>query len=408
MKKLTNYLFKGFFLVMLASMFGIAPALAIGGAQHFAKKLAPKVTMSALYTSVDVAALAAYAGDYENQLFSTMINGLDIASDIRVLPNIKNKRNLTKLTANANARPFSSDENYQGNLAYTPRVIEVKRGKVEMLIDWNDYAEDHLALEMGNGSGANKGAESIPFAQYTWDRVLKSLASDINDKTSYFGFDNSDTSAYDNANHPFAIGDQVYEDTNGVRNYYEATAVTASGENPAGTPGKWKNVNAEAITQGFKNLIAEEITGSNISPVNTGAVTSGTEALAAQRKLFRSLPEAYKKMGVTLYQSFTDYEFLMDGIEDKITKYTKDDNTPVYLPGTNKKCLVKPATWLSGSRRLIATPMENMILGTDLISDMNEIKVLENSKLWTIPVGIKFALGFQIRDLDALRIGDQE
>lgn len=408
MKKLNQRLLKGFLFMMLFAVAGLTPALAIGGLAHFAQKMAPKVTITQLYTSVDVSALATYAGDYEKQLFSTMVNGLDVASDIRVMPNIKNKLNLTKLTAKANAKPFSTTEEYQGNLAYTPRVIEVKQGKVEMLIDLEDYRNEWMADQMGPGSHANKNAQSIPFAPYTWGEVLKSLGAEINDRTVYHGFDSSATVVYNNDNHPYSAGDRVFEVVNGVKNFYEATATTASTENPSGTPGKWKLVNAEAIAKGFKEILTEEITGSNISAVTTGAVATGAEALEAQRELFRSLPESYKKMGVTIFQSYTDYELLMDGIEDKITKYTKADNTPLYLPGTDNKCIVKPATWMTDTRRMIATPANNLIMGTDLLSDMNNIKVLENAKLWTMPVGIKFGAGFQIRDLEALAINDQD
>lgn len=409
MKKLSKILFSGLFLGLIFSIAGATPALAVGGLQMFAKKLVPKSTMivdNAFYTSVDVSALAAYAGDYEQQLYSTLVNELDIAADIRVYPNIKNKKNLTKLTANANAKPFISTEEYAGKLDYTPRTIEVKQGKTELLIDLEDYRDEWMADQMGVGSHANKGAQDIPFAQYTWSEVMRSLAAEINDRTSYFGFDSSGTAAWAGGS-TYSIGDRVTLSESNVLNYYEAIAATSAGESPTTTPAKWKKVNAEAIAKGLGAIIAEEITATDLVPFGTGSVTSGADALAAQRALFRSLPESYKKLGVTLYQSYTDYEFLMDGIEDKITKYTKEDNTPVFLPGTDRKCMVKPATWLSGSRRLIATPANNMLLGTDLLSDMNQIKVLEGAKLWTMPVGIKFGIGFQIRDLDALAIGDQ-
>lgn len=408
MKKSYRILLLSFLGAMLFSIGGITPVLAIGGIKLIADKVVNKTTLiNVAYTSVDVSGLAAYAGDYEQMLFSTMVNGLDIAQDIRVLPNIKFKRNLTKLTATSGAKPFSTAEEYNGSLNYTPRVIEVKQGKVEMLIDLEDYRETWMADQMNAGSGANKGVNDVPFASYVWSEVMKSLGAEINNRTAYFGFDSSATAVWDNGT-VYTAGDKVkFTEASGTINYYNANATTVAAESPATTPAKWDLVNAEAIAKGFAEIISDEITAGDLVATATGAVTNGTEALAAQRLLFRSLPESYKKMGVTLYQSYTDYEFLMDGIEDKISKYTKDDNTPVYLPGTNQKCLVKPATWLTGSRRLIATPSDNLIMGTDLLSDMNSIKVLENAKLWTMPVGIKFGLGLQIRDLDAIKIGDQ-
>lgn len=409
MKRLINKIPFALFLAIIFAVGGATPAFAIGGLKMIADKVMPKLTMTAVYSSVDVSALAAYAGDYEQQLFSTMVNGLDIASDIRVMPNVKYKRNLTQLIATANAKPFNITEEYQGNLAYAPRVIEVKQGKVELLINLEEYRDTWMANQMGVGSHANKGAGDIPFAQYTWNELFKSLGAEVNDRTAYFGFDSSSTPVYDNANHPFSIGDRVYEDTAGVRHYYEATAATVSGENPAGTPAKWKNVDAEAIAKGFKEIIADELAASNgFSALNTGAVTTGAEALAAQKALFRSLPDAYKSMGVTIFQSYTDFELVQDGISSEVGKYTRaDESGTLTLPNTGGKAVIKPATWMSGSRRLIATPSQNLIMATDLLSDMNEVKVLENANLWTIPVGIKFGVGFQIQDLGAIAVGDQ-
>lgn len=402
MKKIFSKIPFLFLLAVIFTVAGATPALAIGGIKMVAEKMAPKVTMTALYSSVDVSALAAYAGDYEQQLFSTMVNDLDIARDIRVMPMIKNKLNLTQLTATANAKPFSTDEEYQGSLGYTPRVLEVKQGKTELLIDLESYRNEWMADQMGPGSGANKTIDNMPFAQYTMQELFKSLGAEINNRTAYFGFDSSSTAVYDNGDHPFAVGDRVYQVANGVKHFYECTVITSSGEAPATTPAKWKIVDAEAIAEGLGSKIAN----SGKTPVNTGAVTTGAEALAAQRKLFRALDTPYKNMGVTLFQSYTDYELLMDGIEDKITKYTRADNTPLTLPGTDGKCIVKPATWLTGSRRLIATPSQNLLMGTDQLGDMNQIKIAD-SKLWTIPVGIKFGVGFQIRDLGAIEFGDQ-
>lgn len=84
----------------------------------------------------------------------------------------------------------------------------------------------------------------------------------------------------------------------------------------------------------------------------------------------------------------------------------------IPLPETMGKGWVKPATWLGTSRRLIAEPMAagtqkgaNIYMGTDLLSDANEIKTKEN--LWSLEAGIKMVLGFQIADLEAIWVGNQ-
>jgi hypothetical protein len=237
---------------------------------------------------------------------------------------------------------------------------------------------------------------------------MKDLAAEINNKVAYFGYGPDAFDVFD-AGDTYAIGDKIiFTTTAGIVGYYIALDTTTAGQSPATHPAKWSLINTRAIAKGFQNIIADEITAATIAPVSTGSVTDGTTALAAFRLLFRSMPDAYKASGVNIYCSFTDYEFLMDGIEDKIYKYTTPEvGGVVYLPGTDRKCGIVPATWMSGSRRLVCTPKENLVMGTDLLSDLNEITVLESAKLWTLPVGIKFLLGFQIRDLGAIKVGNQ-
>jgi len=361
----------------------------------------------------DVSALAAYAGQYEQGLFSTMVNGLEVGQDIRVIQNVKHKLNMTKLKATPGAKPFTSSEEYAGSLTYSPRVLDVSPGKVEMLIDVEEYRSTWMSEQLSPGSHANK--KEVPFAQYVWEQVMMELASEINDKTAFFGIDKSDATAFA-AGSTYTAGDYItYTDNNGINSYYECLSNTSAGEDPEDTPAKWKKIDAEAIAQGFAKIIADEITASNLTATATGVIdnTSGQEAYAAQLKLFRSQATAYKKMVNTIFQSYTDYELLLDDLQTTL-QYTLSDieslNAPgggIYLPYTNRRCIAKPASWMGDSRRLVCTPSQNLIMGTDLLSDMNQIEVLEGAKLWTLPVGIKFVVGFQIRDLDALKVGDQ-
>ncbi|MNF00557.1 hypothetical protein D3C80_1994010 [compost metagenome] len=60
---------------------------------------------------------------------------------------------------------------------------------------------------------------------------------------------------------------------------------------------------------------------------------------------------------------------------------------------------------MNTSSRLITTPKENLLLGCDLLSDLNKINTVP--ALWTMQVGIAFGIGFQIRDLEAIKVNDQ-
>jgi hypothetical protein len=358
-----------------------------------------------LVAAADVSALATFPGEYEKELFSTLINSMDIANDITVIPNVKKKLNLTKLRVKKGARPYSgTHEPDSGDLVYTPRVLEVKVGKRDLLIDPEDYRATWMASQV-KGSGASK--KTIPFEQYVWAEVMKSLGAEINDETAYFGLDLSalTVTAYSGA--ATYTGGTSYITFGSPTKWYKCITTTSAGESPTTTPAKWKDITAIVISKGLGTIIAEEILAGNISVTATGAITDGATAKAAFKKLFRAQTDAYKKAGVTIFCSYTDYEFLLDGLSET-TKYTKEDASPsglLYLPETGRKCEIQPVTWMNGSRRLICTPKENLIMGTDLLSDMNDIAVIED--VYTLKTGIKFVIGWQIRDLSALKVGDQ-
>jgi hypothetical protein len=359
-----------------------------------------------LITAADVSALAAFPGQYEKQLFSTLINSMDIAKDITVIPNVKKALNLTKLRVKKGARPYSgTHEPDTGDLIYTPRKLSVTVGKRDLLIDPEDYRSTWMADQTGAGSGANK--KTIPFEQYVWAQVMMALGAELNDETAYFGLDLSALTVTAWGNGTVYTGGTDYVTFGSPTRWYKCITTTTAGQSPTTTPAKWKDITAIVIAKGLGTIIADEITAANLAATATGAITDGPTAKTAFKKLFRSHVDAYKNAGLITFCSYTDYEYLLDGLSEN-TKYTNPDGSPVgqlYLPETGKKNLIKPVTWMNGSRRLICTPAENLLLGTDLLSDMNDISAIQD--VYTLKTGIKFTLGFQIRDLSALRVGDQ-
>jgi hypothetical protein len=395
----------GAFIAFLA---GFNPAIGAGvvfiGSKAIAKYSHVPQGVS-LMAAADVSALAAFPGEYEQKLFSTLINSMDIVNDITLVPNVKKKLNLTKLRVKKGARPYSgTHEPDTGDLVYTPRVLEVKAGKRDLLIDPEEYRATWMASQVGSGSGASK--KTIPFEQYVWAEVMKSLGAEINDDTAYNGLDLSAlTVVAFNPASVYAVGDYITFGT--PTKWYKCITITTAGQSPLTTPAKWLDVTARVITKGLGTILGEEITAGNMAPVATGAVTDGATSKTAFKKVFRAHSDGYKGAGLVTFCSYTDFEFLLDGLSEN-TKYTNPDGTAVgklYLPETGKKNLIMPVTWLNGSRRLWCTPKENLLMGTDLLSDMNDIKVVED--VYTLKTGIKFVIGFQIRDLAALKVGDQ-
>jgi hypothetical protein len=380
---------------------------------------APQAYTLLKLSDVDVSTISAYAANNQTALISTMINGLDIASDVMVQPGVKNKIPMPKLAVGNGFRPYSGVESFkQKGLAYTSRDLEVKVGVRELMIDPEDYMGTYLAWVNSPGSAAAK--KDIPFAQFLWDQVIKATQREINDETAYLGFDKTTAVAYDIAD-PYVVGDYVTfasatNNANSVLDYYKCISNAAAGDTPDTDTDKWLYVTARAVVPGIESHILTGITATTISPVTTGAITATSGvAIAAFKELFRSFSAAIKSNGVIISCSYTDFEFLLDDLSDKY-KYVKDNvaaNGFLILPDTNNKCMVKPASWLGTSRRLIAGPVMpgdarhmNLYMGTDLLSDANSISV-KDSELWTLKAGIKCRIGFQIQDLAALKVGDQ-
>jgi hypothetical protein len=301
----------------------------------------------------NISALSAYAGQYEKQLFSTLVNGMDVANDITVYPGVKNTIKLTKLTAGGGARPYSAT--HQPNtsaLAYTGRDLEVKIGKLDLLVEPLKYNQTWMSEMMRPGTNP----DDLPFAQYVWEQVFKELAAEINNSTAYLG-------SY----------------------------------NGAGT-------NAAAIATGLGTLIAAEITATNLTPIATGAVSS-TNAVAKFEEMMKAMPVAYRSNGFNIYCSYTNFDRYQEDYRERYKKYVEMNDGQYFMDATARKVRIIPCSWMGTSSRLIATPKENLLMGTDLLSDMNQINMVPD--VWTIKTGIGFKVGFQIRDLAAIRVNDQ-
>jgi len=371
-----------------------------------------------LNDNVDITAISRYATNFRRQLISTMINGLDIVNSIMVYPGVKNYVKLPKLLVNEGFRPYSGTTEFgtKKDLVFSDRELKTETGKRELLIDPEDFRPTYFSEMMQPGSNANK--KEIPFAQFVWQKVIERVQNEVNNRTAYFGFDKADAVAFVGGD-TYSPGDYITFTQSGRLEYFKKIGAgdTTAGQSPDTHPALWQNVTAEAVVKGIGTIIAEEITGANVAPVSTGVIdnTSGKEAVNAMLELYRAMPTPIKNAGVIIHASYTDYEYLLDDMETNY-KYVMHDvssqlsNGMIPLPKTNRKAMVKPATWLGDSRRLIANPMvggkdNNIYLGSDLLSDLNQIATKEN--LWTLEAGIKAVLGFQIADLDAMRVGDQ-
>lgn len=353
-------------------------------------------------TSPVISALAAYAGKYEQKLFSKLFNSFDAKNDITVFEDIKVAMIMTKLRAGDGARPGSATFQANGNdLVYTENTLTPKWGKRDITVVPSNYNSTWMAELKSKGVNPKE----IPFAKYVMEQVMIELAAELNDKTIYFGFDKADATAYAGGS-TYAVGDYITFDTpsTGLKDYYKCLVITTAGQSPVTHPAKWQMVNAEAICVGFGKRIADALTASSLTAVSTGAITS-SDAYAQFTEMWRSLPVAYRNAGASIFASYNSTDALADDFESKVTKYTEVDAAGnVYLSKTGRKCKIVSASWMGTSGRLIATPKANIILGTDALNDMN--KIVTDEHLRSMDMGVDFSLGTIFRDFEAMRVND--
>lgn len=157
---------------------------------------------------------------------------------------------------------------------------------------------------------------------------------------------------------------------------------------------------------GFLKLIADEITATNITTgknnlVATGAITQANvidklelvhDKLAAKYKE-RPIEMKVSDQVFMFYQRAYRAEFgqNMDykGMGDVFKRQLR-------LDGTNCTVIAEPG--LGTSQRVICTPKDNMVIGTDLLSDKNQIETEKFER--TLKFMMDFAMGVQFVRID--------
>jgi len=347
----------------------------------------------------DVTLIAGYAGEFEQALIRRAMLGLDVAQDTMLKEMVKDKYTLTKLLVNGQIEPYSGVfQNEDGDLEYEPRTFTTGVLQRDITLDPEDYRDTWMQKEISSNAKDLK----IPFAQFVLDTIIAANFEQLNTMTAWGGVGKAA------ATWPLWAVGTVYTAGQRVRYvvgsktyYYKANQTTTAGDLP--TTAKFDRVNPEAITIGFQKQIADALTAGSTTAFATGALDK-TTAYDAQVALFRSLPKAIQAKGAIIYQSFTDYDALVDNIETSVTKNFEIIDGVAYLPKTDRKCIVKRCSWIN-SRRLIASADQNLVTIMDMRNDHFQLKPVE--KEYTTNLALKATIGFGIRDLDALKVSNQ-
>jgi hypothetical protein len=311
-----------------------------------------------LMATPDTSALAAYAGKFEKALFSTLRQKLEIFNDITVIPGIKNALNLTKLTVKKGIRGYREDfDSDDGDLAYSGQKLSVELLKRDIKINPLKYRATWMSEVMAPGVNP----ADIPFAAFVWSAVMEQIAAEINED-SYLA----------------------------VKGDMSTLAKSFDG---LGT------IIASAITA------ETAVPGTGIVPVATGEVTN-TNAVAKFEQMTKAMPIQFRQNGFEHYVSYDMSDKYNEDYREKYKKYVSmNDDGTYFIDNTAKKVKIVPCSWMGTSQRIISTPKLNLLAGVDALGDMDTIHT--DLELEIIKNRILFALGFQIRDLKAIKVNDQ-
>jgi len=352
----------------------------------------------------DFAALAAYPGEYKNALIKKLYFDLNLEADgVLVIPGVKNKLNMHKMLVKKGLKPFTGVFNSKAaDISFEPRVLSVDKAQRDLQIQPSLY----LPTFMGKMRAAGENADnlSIPFAQHMYEEIIREIANELVTETVYNGVGAAAFATYAGGT-AYAVGDLVKHTQDGEVRYFRCITITTAGQSPDTHPAKWEWAGGRAIAKGFNSIITTEVSGGGIVPVATGAITNST-AYAQFLQMFRALPEQVRMAGAVVYCSMTSKDYLNDDYENRISKNFETIDGVTYLAKTDRKCIVKPVNWLTNSGRLIATVANNLVVGTDSMSDATDIKVMP--QMYHLDMGLSFMYGSQIQDLDVIRVNDQQ
>lgn len=347
--------------------------------------------------------IALFIWQNDKKMIAQTLNGLDFIPQVRVIRNASlNGTGLQKMTVAKGIRPLdlNVEGRADGQRSFTGRKLMVYEGMkiIDMIPEelYNTWMSDMLV----------PAAKQIPFAQWVWEQEFKTIGSEIND--SIYLSDYKGNASVLNTGTAY-VANTDYVKFGAYNDIYKCIVNAAAGETPTTHPAKWSLVNESVISSGWGTIIANEITGGNISGANlitTGAITA-SNAMTKVEAMVNGMSVAHRNLGGTIRVSPVVYANYLK--EEKatftaaLTQSMGEGQKTVYgFP----KWSIEQCTWMGSSNRLIATQKDNLAFGCNLESDMNQVGKSIETLHGTKSV-VKWIQGCEIADLETLYVNDQ-
>ena len=164
------------------------------------------------------------------------------------------------------------------------------------------------------------------------------------------------------------------------------------------------DANAKAITDSFNgwfSVIDADITAGDVATANGNYYENGaiTRANAGEYllDLWRSRHEALRMKNATLWVSLAVGDLYDDWYRDEhITLPQVDMAGQQFLEGTNNRVKIRRTGAIpSESQRVLLTTRENMVYGTDQLSDMKAMQAFASGNPYKFTAAMKYVFGTQ-------------
>lgn len=285
----------------------------------------------------NLSSLATYTDEVGGELMRKAILEGETAKIIKVQPGVKGSQSINLLDSTLVVQDGSCGWNSSGATTYTQRDITVCQYKVNEALcpqDLNDYWLGQL-LTPGSYN------ETVPFEEQI--SILK---------------------------------------TQQISQYIENQI--------------WQASSATTCFSGFKELI--DNTAEVITVTGTSALTS-TNALTQVDLLVESIPDdIVNRTDLVVFMSHANYrKYLINYRTANYYHFNPEDsyqNFKTFHPATN--ILVHPVGGLNASNKLVLAPAGYMVLGVDLMSDSETLKMFYSVDFDEVRLRSNFKVGVQI------------
>lgn len=355
----------------------------------------------------NVAAIQNYAGAYTPKILQTLYNNLTIMATpgVRVINNLTVDKQLWGFNAAEGLQPNNTNledtDLSDGNILL--RTISPSKAMKILKVNSEEFADTFLY------EGQKDLTREHPpmFAETYWSNQMKKVAEEV-EVNAYLMRDKSVATAY-NAGSTYAVGDVIVFGT--YSQYYICTAITSAGQSPTTHPTKWKWASNKYICDGWGTVIAKEITNSNLTPVVTGAITTGNALDKIDGLMWAAVPELLRQKKVKFYVSWSVYDKRLAHLrakKDAGANYTETEleSYNKYIIDSSRRAEIIPCNWMGTSQRVIVAIDSNLVMGTNSIDSLgvwgNRVDTLHGYK--TV---MKFTLAFEFDDLRYLIVNDQ-